>query len=110
MEQSERIQQAVYNAIDELNAQLPPGVSVEKSLDGPLYGASGKLESLDFVTLVMEVEEKIKAEFGVDITIADENLLSKKKSPFSSVRTLVEYLEAVLKEQEPAEGVSEARP
>jgi len=104
MADSERILKAVYSAIDELNAQLPPGVSVEKTMDGPLYGASGKLESLDFVTLVMEVEEKIKAEFGVDITIADENLLSKKKSPFSSVRTLVEYLEEVLKEQETTPG------
>jgi acyl carrier protein len=110
MADSERILKAVYSAIDELNSQLPPGVSVEKSLDGPLYGESGKLESLDFVTLVMEVEEKIKAEFGVDITIADEHLLSKKKSPFSSVRTLVEYLDEVLKEQEPTEGASEARP
>ena len=95
----ERILKAVYSAIDELNAQLPPGVSVEKSLDAPLYGASGKLESLDFVTLVMEVEEKIKTEFGVDITIADEHLLSKEESPFLSVRTLIEYLEGVLKEQ-----------
>ena len=95
----ERILKAVYSAIDELNAQLPPGVSVEKSLDAPLYGASGKLESLDFVTLVMEVEEKIKAEFGVDITIADENLLSKEESPFSSVRTLVEYLKEVLEQE-----------
>lgn len=95
----ERILKAVYDAIDELNAQLPPGVSVEKSLDAPLYGASGKLESLDFVTLVMEVEEKIKAEFGVDITIADEHLLSKEQSPFSSVRTLVEYLKEVLEQE-----------
>ena len=95
----ERILKTVYSAIDELNAQLPPGVSVEKSLDAPLYGASGKLESLDFVTLVMEVEEKIKAEFGVDVTIADENLLSKEKSPFASVGTLVEYLDEVLKQE-----------
>src|SRR5439155_22507564 len=98
MEQSERILKAVYNAIDAVNAQLPSGVSVEKSLDGGLYGASGKLESLDFVTLVMEVEEKIKAEFGVDITIADENLLSKEQSPLLSVRTLIQYLEEVLKQ------------
>jgi acyl carrier protein len=95
----ERILKAVYDAIDGLNAQLPPGVSVEKSLDAPLYGASGKLESLDFVTLVMEVEEKIKTEFGVDITIADEHLLSKEQSPFSSVRTLVEYLKEVLEQE-----------
>src|SRR5438034_9366629 len=98
-----RITQAVYLAVDELNSQLPPGVSVEKSLDAPLYGAGGKLESLDFVTLIMEVEEKINAEFGTDITIADENLLSKQKSPFSTLRTLIEYLEGLLKQ--PGESV-----
>src|SRR2546425_10276552 len=99
MANDERITKAVFSAVDELNSQLPPGVSVEKSLDAPLYGAGGKLESLDFVTLVMEVEEKINAEFGTDITIADEHLLSKKQSPFSSVRTLIEYLEEVLNQQ-----------
>ncbi len=102
MARLERIYKAVYSAIDELNAQLPPGVSVEKNMDAPLYGAGGKLESLDFVTLVMEVEEKIKAEFGVDITIADEHLLSKERSPFSNVRTLTEYLEEVLNQPDTA--------
>jgi acyl carrier protein len=99
MPDQERIVKAVYAAVDELNQQLPTGVSVDKSLDAALYGATGKLESLDFVTFIMEVEEKIKAEFGVDITIADENLLSKDKSPFSSLRTLIEYLEELLKQE-----------
>ncbi len=102
MTDHERIVKAVYAAVDELNQQLPKGVSVGKSLDAPLYGATGKLESLDFVTFIMEIEEKIKAEFGVDITIADENLLSKEKSPFSSLRTLIEYLEEVLKQEHAA--------
>jgi len=56
MTSDERITKAVFSAVDELNAQLPAGVAVEKSLDAPLYGAGGKLESLDFVTLIMEVE------------------------------------------------------
>ena len=99
MATDERVSKAVFSAVDELNKQLPAGVSVEKSLDAPLYGAGGKLESLDFVTLIMEVEEKINAEFGTSITIADENLLSKEKSPFSTLRTLIEYLEEMLKEQ-----------
>jgi acyl carrier protein len=102
MAEDERIAKAVYAAVDELNEQLPAGVSVEKSLDAPLYGAGGKLESLDFVTLIMEVEEKINAEFGTDLTIADENLLSKQKSPFSTLRTLIEYLEEVLNQEKPA--------
>lgn len=98
MATDERVSKAVFSAVDELNTQLPAGVSVEKSLDAPLYGAGGKLESLDFVTLIMEVEEKINAEFGTDITIADENLLSKAKSPFSTLRTLIEYLEELVKQ------------
>jgi len=98
MATDERVSQAVFSAVDELNKQLPAGVSVEKSLDAPLYGAGGKLESLDFVTLIMEVEEKINAEFGTNITIADEDLLSKAKSPFSTLRTLIEYLEELVKQ------------
>src|SRR5881296_1353799 len=100
MTDEERIAKAVYAAVDSLNEQLPKGVQIEKSLDAPLYGATGKLESLDFVTLIMEVEEKINAEFGTDITIADDNLLSKEKSPFSSLRTLIEYLHEVLEAEE----------
>lgn len=96
----ERISKAVFAAVDEVNEQLPKGVSIEKSLDAPLYGATGKLESLDFVTLIMEVEEKINAEFGTDITIADDNLLSKEKSPFSTLGTLIEYLHDLVKEQD----------
>ena len=100
MVNQERITTAVYGAVDELNSQLPKGAQIEKSPDAPLYGTGGNLESLDFVTFIMEVEERIKSEFGVDITIADENLLSKEKSPFSSLRTLVEYLEELLKPQD----------
>jgi len=51
----------------------------------------------DFVTFIMEVEEKIKSEFQIEITIADENLLSREKSPFSTLGSLIEYLENILK-------------
>ena len=104
MSNYERVLKAIYGAVDSLNKQLPKGVSVERSPDAPLYGKSGKLESLDFVTLIMEVEEKIKEEFGMDITIADEDLLSKEKSPFSTVRTLTEYLAQLLKDSEDSKG------
>ena len=98
MSNQERISKAVYAAVDVVNEQLPKGAQIDKALDAPLYGSSGNLESLDFVTLIMEVEEKINAEFGTDITIADENLLSKEKSPFSNLGTLIEYLQEILKD------------
>jgi len=93
---NERITKCVYAAVDEMNSQLPKPAQIAKSLDSPLYGHSGNLESLDFVNFIMEVEEKIKSEFGVEVTIADENLLSREKSPFSTLGSLIEYLENIL--------------
>jgi acyl carrier protein len=98
MDTQDRIVKAIYSAVDELNKQLPKGTHLEKSPGAVLYGKTGQLESLDFVTFIMEVEEKIKDEFGVDMMITDENLLSKEKSPFSTLGTLTEYLEEILKE------------
>ena len=96
MAPKDRITKAVYAAVDEVNEQLQGGIEIEKSLDARLYGDQGKLESLDFVTLIMAVEEEINSEFGTDITIADENLLSKEKSPFSTLGTLIDYLDKVV--------------
>ena len=96
MGNEERVTNAVYEAVDELNHQLAKGLQIENSLYAPLSGTLGKLESLDFVTFIMEVEDKINSEFATNITIADENLLSREKSPFSTLRTLIEYLEDLL--------------
>ena len=48
----------------------------------------------------MEVETKIQDEFGIDFLLTDEDLLSKEKSPFLTVGTLIEHLEEQLKENE----------
>ena len=96
MADHERIQQAVYRAVDELNKQLPKGISVNKSPDAVLYGKTGKLESIDVVTLIMEVEDQVKAEFGKSITIADDRAMSRENSPFLTVGTLTDYVTELL--------------
>jgi acyl carrier protein len=98
MSNHERIVQAVYSAVDELNKQLPKGVHVDKSLDAVLYGKTGKLESIDVVSFIMEVEDQIKAEFGVSLTIADDRAMSQQNSPFLTLGTLTEYLDQLLNE------------
>jgi len=96
MAERARVEKVVHEAIDELNARLPGGVAIDKSEDAPLYGRSGRLESLDFVEFIMEVETKVQSEFDVDFVLTDEDLLSKEKSPFSTVGSLVEHLQTVL--------------
>lgn len=106
MASRERILKAVYAAVDELNKQLPKGAVIEKSTDAILYGKLGKLESLDFVTFIMEVESKIKDEFGIDLVMTDENLLSKQHSPFSTLGTLTDYLDDLLNASETGDNAT----
>ena len=98
MSNHERVVTAVYRAVDELNKQLPRGVHVEKALDAPLYSKTGQLESIDVVTLIMEVEDQIKSEFGASITIADDRAMSQQNSPFRTVGTLSDYVAELLSE------------
>jgi acyl carrier protein len=63
-----------------------------------LYGAEGELDSLQLVLLISNVEERISSEFGRNITLADEKAMSRKNSPFRSVRTLSDYVNELLKE------------
>ena len=95
-----RLELAVYGAIDELNKQLPKGSQVEKAPDAQLYSTEGKLESLAFLTFIMEVESRIQDEFGIELLLTDDNLLSKQKSPFATLGTLIEYLEQLVSDDD----------
>lgn len=96
----EKLTQAIYQAVDELNAQLPKGTSVAKSFDAPLYGPGSKLESIDLVNLIIEVEEKVKEAFGVSITIADDRAMSAQNSPFLTVGSLKNYVAELIENHE----------
>lgn len=98
MSANEKIVTAVHNAIDEMNTQLPKGVQIGKSPEAPLYGKASQLESIDLVSLIMEVEDQIKAEFDVSIMIADDRAMSQSNSPFLTVGSLTEYIAELLKE------------
>ena len=64
-----------------------------------IYGDNSQLDSLALVSLIVAVEQNIEDEFGISITLADERAMSQENSPFRSVRSLADYVEAILKEK-----------
>ena len=65
-----------------------------------LFGGDGVLDSVGIVMLMTEIEEKIEDELKKSITLADDRAMSQKTSPFRSVKTLVRYIQNLLKEQD----------
>jgi len=89
----EKVVQAIFSAIDEVNLGLPKDQQLGKSENEVLYGQSGKLDSLGFVNLIVTIEEEITNVFDVECTLADEKAFSQKNSPFRTVATLTDYIE-----------------
>ena len=93
-----QVEKLIFDAIDELNITQSADERLEKALDTPLLGESGKLNSLGLVNLIVGVEERVESEAGVAITIADEKYHDQNRSPFSDVSTLVDYVSMLIDE------------
>jgi acyl carrier protein len=71
----------------------------EINFDTTIYGNDSRLDSLGLVNLIVAVEQNIEDEFDVNITIADERAMSQKHSPFTTIGSLANYIEMLLKEE-----------
>ena len=63
-----------------------------------LFGGDSPLDSMDLVTLVVDLEEHLRELFGRDITLADERAMSQEVNPFSKVESLTRYVHLLLTE------------
>lgn len=64
-----------------------------------LFGSEGVLDSLNLVSLVVEIEQMVLDEHGVSIVLADDTAMSQKTSPFRNVLTLSRYIEKKISER-----------
>ena len=90
------IQEAIIEHIAEFNSTLENPVDLEKGADSVLFGVGG---TLDFVSLVVDIEQMIEDRFGQVVGLSDARAMSQKNSPFRTVGTLTDYIESHLKEQ-----------
>lgn len=70
-----------------------------------LFGASGLLDSIGLVNVVLDVEQRIGQETGAALTIADERAMSQRRSPFRTVGSLAEYVAGLLGGAEGTPGI-----
>lgn len=67
----------------------------------PLLGEGSQLDSLALVQLVVEVEQRLSMDAGVQASLTSEKAMSQRTSPFLTVATLAEY---ILQEAKPVDA------
>lgn len=92
MIEKEKILNMIFEILKEI-AEETENVELEKaSLNTPLYGKNGNIDSLSLVRLIAELEEKVHDNFDKELVLADERAMSAKFSPFRSVASLADHV------------------
>jgi hypothetical protein len=88
----------LYPAADDVRHRALNPELVAKSPETKLFGPDGTLDSLGLVAFLVSVEQRVAEKLGVSLTLANENAMSQKKSPFRTMRSLAGYIEELLAE------------
>lgn len=86
----------IAEAVREYNETLPEPDRLPCAAETPLIGPAASLDSLALVRLIVELEAKIEAHFGVAAVLSDDRAMSQEHSPFRTIGTLADYLVQVL--------------
>jgi acyl carrier protein len=82
---------AVQDGVHEINLSLPEDSRLSDDPDAVLFGEGSALDSMGLVNVVMAAEQYISDELGDDIVLASEAAMSRRRSPYRSLRALAEY-------------------
>ncbi|MDP6735144.1 MAG: hypothetical protein QF732_01415 [Nitrospinaceae bacterium] len=99
MTQRDKVLKSIYEAVDEVNEQLPEERTLEKSPDTVLLGEAGRLESIELVNILVATESNVEDAFGVPISVTDERAISEKNSPFKTIESLCNFISNLLEEK-----------
>lgn len=64
-----------------------------------LIGRAAVLDSMGLVTLIVEAEQRLEADYDIVVVLADDRAMSQTRSPFLSVGALADYVMQLVVEQ-----------
>jgi hypothetical protein len=93
-----KVTSAIDRAIDDVNAQLPSSNRLSKTPDTVLFGREAGLDSLGLINFIVALEKHVEDGCGRAVSLSTPEVMLADDSPFASIRSLQNYLTAVLKE------------
>ena len=88
------IEAVILAAIDIVNQSRLPHEQLAMHSQASIFGDGSPLDSLGLVSLLIEIEDQLAAR-GWPVNLSDERAMSRKRSPFRDVPSLVAYIQSL---------------
>ena len=90
------LRQIIYDqiaqSIESINDERVDKQTIVLSPETRLFGDGGELDSLELVSLVVDLEQELSDILSLELSLTDEAAMSLEVSPFSSVGNLIDYI------------------
>jgi hypothetical protein len=96
----DRIEELVHRTVDELNQELEDDAKLDRSVETVLYGKGATTDSMTLVSLIVAVEENVRRELGLSLTLANEKAMSMERSPFRTLDSMIGYVLDLVRESQ----------
>lgn len=96
----DKIAELVHRTVDELNDEfgLENNAKLPKDDSSVVYGHGSVIDSMVLVSLIVAVEETVRRELNLSVTLANEKAMSMQRSPFRTLGSLIDYVTSVVDE------------
>lgn len=88
--------QILESSVDEINKTRKRPIDKSDFINVRLYGAGAVFDSMQLVNFLVLVEQRIADTLDQFVSLTSEKAVSMRVSPFSSVRTLLQFIESEL--------------
>lgn len=90
------VESIIINQIETYNQSADKKIDLSAGNDTVLFGRGSVIDSIDFVSLIIDIEQAVEDKTGKHVTLSDERAFSRKNSPFRTVATLADYINGEL--------------
>lgn len=89
----DKIQTVVLGSLADLNQQLPEELKVPASVDVVIIGEEAAIDSLSLAGLLIDIEDKLKQNLQIKVSLLDEGLNSTFGFKFQTVKQMIDWID-----------------
>ena len=91
-----KIKEIVITNVKSLVETLPADQQFTVDENTVLFGEKSTVDSLSLVSIIVDIETSFSVDYGHDISLTDDRAMTRKISPFESVRNMVDYIDELI--------------
>ena len=88
----DQVVEIIVKTTEDLLGSMPNHPPIHVDEKTVLIGEGGIIDSLNLVSLILDVEEYLEERMGLSVILADERAISRERSPFRTIEALADYV------------------